>query len=205
MKLVLDIDEAGRGPLAGPVAVGVVCVSEGFDFYDAFPGLNDSKKLTEAAREDIFTKLETHPEVTWHVELVSHRVIDTRGIVHAVNTGMRRGVKKLCPEPGAGKLWLDGALKVPDGYVGEVVIHGDGLVPAIMLASVAAKVVRDRYMVKLARRYPIFGFERHKGYGTAAHYRALRAYGLCDIHRTTFLHLDRTPAEEYTMVWPVQR
>ena len=198
MKLVLGVDEAGRGPLAGPVAVGVVCAPESFDFLSTFPGLNDSKQLTEGKREELFALLESCAEVSWHVELVSHRIIDSRGIVHAVRRGMRVGVRKLCPDPAAGKLWLDGALKVPRGYDGEVIIHGDGLIPAIMLASVAAKVVRDRYMVKLAKRYRRYGFDAHKGYGTDAHYAALREHGPCVHHRQTFLHLDRRQVELYT-------
>lgn len=192
MKAVLGIDEAGRGPLAGPVAVGCVRAREDFDLCAAFPGLNDSKKLTEKAREELFGLLLERVaagDVQYHVELVSHRVIDERGIVFAVNRGIRKGLRTLMPEPAEGKVWLDGSLKAPEAYEQETVIHGDAIVPAIMLASVAAKVTRDRLMAKLARRHPLYGFERHKGYGTDLHYQALREHGPCGIHRKTYLHL----------------
>lgn len=192
MRYVVGVDEAGRGPIAGPVAVGTVCVKEGFDILAAFPGLNDSKKLTEKRREMLFELLLERVaagDATYHVELVGHDVIDEKGIVPAVRRGVERGIAKLLPEPAQGKVWLDGALRAPDRYEQETVIGGDALIPAIMLASVAAKVTRDRYMTGLARRYPLYGFERHKGYGTAFHYDALRQHGLCDLHRRSFIHL----------------
>ena len=200
MRFVLGVDEAGRGPLAGPVAVGVVAAPEGFDFAAAFPGLNDSKQLPEAVREDLYTKLE-NPDcgVRYHVELISHRIIDTRGITYAVRKGVHTGIRKLLEDPGQGKIWLDGLLKAPHRYEQETVIGGDALVPAIMLASVAAKVTRDRYMARLAKRYPAYGFESHKGYGTRAHYEALERYGTCALHRLSYVHLDREPVKEYTM------
>ncbi|HEY0010743.1 MAG TPA: ribonuclease HII [Candidatus Paceibacterota bacterium] len=202
MAFVLGVDEAGRGPLAGPVAVGCVRAPDDFDLIAAFPGLNDSKKLTEKARETLFGLLLERAaagDVAYHVELISHRIIDTKGITHAVRRGIGRGVKSLMPDPSLGKVWLDGLLKAPRPYAQETVIHGDGLIPAIMLASVAAKVTRDRYMTRLAKRFPAYGFERHKGYGTDAHYRALRELGPCSYHRTSYVHLaelDLVPVEE---------
>lgn len=193
MRYVLGVDEAGRGPLAGPVAIGTVCAEESFDFLAAFPGLDDSKQLTEAARERLFALLgerQAAGDITYHVELLSHRLIDTKGIVHAVRRGVGKGVRTLLPEPGGGKVWLDGSLRAPAAYEQETVIRGDSLIPAIMLASVAAKVTRDRHMVELAQRHPGYGFEKHKGYGTAEHYKALRALGPCAIHRISFVHLD---------------
>ena len=201
MKFVLGIDEAGRGPLAGPVAVGVVCAPDNFDFHAAFPGLNDSKQLTEKAREILFELLcgfAGRGDLSYTVELMGHRLIDSRGISHAVRSGIERGMRKLMPEPSEGKVWLDGSLRAPKQYAQETVIGGDALVPAIMLASVAAKVTRDRHMIRLAKKYPGYGFDRHKGYGTAVHYEALRAHGPCAIHRRSFVHLDREPSEEYT-------
>lgn len=200
MRLVLGVDEAGRGPLAGPVAVGVVAAPEGFDFAAAFPGLNDSKQLSEPVREDLYKKLESPgSSIRYHVELVSHRIIDARGITYAVRHGTYKGIRKLLEDPAKGKIWLDGLLKAPRQYEQETVIGGDALVPAIMLASVAAKVTRDRYMKRLAMRYPAYGFEAHKGYGTRAHYEALETYGTCALHRLSYVHLDRRPAKEYTM------
>lgn len=196
MKWVLGVDEAGRGPLAGPVAVGVVKAAEEFDFLAAFPGLNDSKQLTEKKREELFALLQERMhagDVSAVVCFSSEKLIDQKGIAFAVRHALARGVKKLLPdesEAGEAKLWLDGALKAPSIYMQETVIGGDATVPSIMLASVAAKVTRDRLMMKLAAEYPLYGFERHKGYGTDAHYAALREHGLCAIHRASFVHLD---------------
>jgi ribonuclease HII len=190
MRFVLGVDEAGRGPLAGPVAVGVVAVAEDFDILASFPGVNDSKKLTEKAREKLFLLLEDFVErgmVNYHVELVSANHIDTKGLTHAVRFGVERGVRKLLQDPSEGRVYLDGLLKAPDEYEQETVIKGDSLIPAIMLASVAAKVTRDRYMAELARDYPEYGFEKHKGYGTKDHYAAITKFGPSEIHRQLFL------------------
>jgi ribonuclease HII len=197
MALILGVDEAGRGPLAGPVSVGVVAYEEGFDLLAAFPGLNDSKQLSEKKREALFVLLEEHAaagRVQYVVELSSAAMIDEKGIVPAVRAALDTGVRTLMPESVDargivnGKIYLDGALRAPNEYVQETVIGGDGLIPAIMLASIAAKVVRDRLMVReIATQFPAYSFEKHKGYGTAAHYEALTAHGPCEEHRRTFL------------------
>ncbi len=190
---ILGVDEAGRGPLAGPVAVGVIKVKEEFDLLEAFPGLNDSKKLSEKRREALFTKLQeeiTAGNVRALVCLSSETIIDEKGIAFAVRSALARGVRKLMPDVQEGKLFLDGSLKAPSEYAQETIIGGDATVPAIMLASIAAKVTRDRLMKKLAREYPQYGFEIHKGYGTAAHRERIREQGLCAIHRRTFIHID---------------
>lgn len=189
MRFVLGVDEAGRGPLAGPVAVGVVAAPEGFDFLAAFPGLNDSKKLSEKKREAIFTTLvELAGAGTLRVAIIlkSAKEIDGRGIAVVIRAAVREGVAKLLPDPEEGKVWLDGSLKAPAEYAQETVIGGDGLIPAIMLASVAAKVSRDRHMVRLAAKYPEYDFARHKGYGTAAHIKVIRELGLSELHRKSF-------------------
>lgn len=193
MNYVIGVDEAGRGPLAGPVSIGVVRVPEGFNLLATFPGLNDSKKLTEKKREAIFTQLEIEKEkgnVEYRVLLTSAKDIDEKGISVCIREAVAKGVEEILPQPKEGKVWLDGSLSAPKQYTQETVIGGDGKVPAIMLASVAAKVVRDRVMVKYAKEYPEYGFEKHKGYGTAAHMKALREHEVCDIHRRTFIHLD---------------
>jgi ribonuclease HII len=191
MKLMLGIDEAGRGPVAGPVSVGVVAVEENFDLFSVFPGLNDSKQLSEKKREILFEILKQQValgNVQFRVNLSSAHMIDENGIVRAVRSALDAGVRELLPEPIHGKVFLDGALRAPDEYIQETVIGGDGIIPAIMLASVAAKVVRDRLMVsEVAKQFPVYGFEKHKGYGTKAHYAAIAEYGLCDEHRRTFL------------------
>ncbi len=189
MKLILGVDEAGRGPLAGPVAVGVVAATEGFDFLEAFPGLNDSKQLSEKNRERIFALLlerKEAGEIRFCVKSVSASVIDRAGITKAVVSAVHAGVRELAPDPLEARVFLDGLLHAPEGYEQETVVRGDSTIPAIMLASVAAKVVRDRYMVSLAADYPSYGFERHKGYGTKAHQAAIREHGLSSVHRRSF-------------------
>lgn len=189
-RYILGIDEAGRGPLAGPVAVGVVAVEEGFDILAAFPGLNDSKKLSEKKRESLFLILQEEMEkgtVRAVVCLSAASVIDTKGISYAISRALSQGVRKLMPEPQVGKIYLDGSLKAPAEYEQETIIGGDGLVPAIMLASIAAKVTRDRLMKKVALQEPLYGFEQHKGYGTASHIEAIQKHGPSPIHRMTFL------------------
>lgn len=192
MNVLVGVDEAGRGPLAGPVAVGVIAVAEGYDILAAFPGLNDSKKLSEKKREALFLKLQEEMRagnVQATVTLVSAARIDGKGIASSVRHGVDTGVRKLLHSPGEGKVWLDGSLKAPDEYEQETVIGGDGLIPAIMLASIAAKVTRDRFMLKVDQTYPAYGFAKHKGYGTKAHMDALRMHGLCPEHRATFIHI----------------
>ena len=188
-KAVLGVDEAGRGPLAGPVAVGAVCAPEGFDFLTEFPGLNDSKKLSEKKREALFARLVECTEagtIQVAVVLKSAKEIDGRGIAVVIRDAVAEAVEKLLPDAKAGKVWLDGSLKAPIKYEQETVIGGDALIPAIMLASIAAKVSRDRHMVRLAAKYPEYGFEGHKGYGTKAHIQAIREQGLSDLHRLSF-------------------
>lgn len=187
---VIGVDEAGRGPLAGPVAVGVIAVAEGYDLLAAFPGLNDSKKLSEKRREALFQILQEEiraGNVRASVQLVSAANIDAGGIAPAIRHAVMKGVGKLLPNPAEGKVFLDGSLKAPPEYMQETVIGGDAIIPAIMLASVAAKVTRDRYMVKLAEAHPVYGFETHKGYGTKAHIALIREHGPCTEHRRSFL------------------
>ncbi|HET9641682.1 MAG TPA: ribonuclease HII [Candidatus Paceibacterota bacterium] len=196
MRYLIGVDEAGRGPLAGPVAVGVVMVEEGFDVAVEFPGVADSKSISAGKRERIFSLLEARArkgDVQYRVEFTSAADIDERGIVPAVRSALERGIRALAPDPrSVASIRLDGSLAAPEEYAQETIIRGDALVPLISLASIAAKVLRDRHMTELAARYPDYGFERHKGYGTQAHYRALRKRGPCVIHRRTFLHLDGT-------------
>lgn len=206
--VVLGVDEAGRGPLAGPVAVGVVAVAEGFDVLREFPGVADSKKLSEKKREEIFERLVAmaggitgDPGTTgslrspgygagvrFTVELESAETIDKQGIVAAVRRALTRGINALAPDSALVRVQLDGALRAPPEYAQETIINGDELVPLISLASIAAKVTRDRLMVGLSEQYPQYSFEKHKGYGTQAHYDALKTYGPCAIHRRSFLH-----------------
>lgn len=189
MRMLLGVDEAGRGPLAGPVAIGVVAVSPDFDLLAAFPGLNDSKKLSEKKREAIFEELLIHEKagtISFCVKSVSAEVIDKSGISPSVRSAVHAGIRMLAPEPTDVRVYLDGLLHAPEEYEQETVVGGDALIPAIMLASIAAKVSRDRLMVKLASEYPEYGFEKHKGYGTKAHQAAIRKFGLSKLHRRSF-------------------
>ena len=190
---MLGVDEAGRGPLAGPVAVGVVAVAEGFDVMREFPGVADSKKLSEKKREKIFEMLEmrvSRGDARFMVEFESAETIDEEGIAVAVRRALARGVNALAPDSALVHIQLDGALRAPREYAQETIINGDELIPIISLASIAAKVIRDRRMVDFSKQYPLYGFEKHKGYGTAMHYEMLKKHGFCDIHRRSFIHLD---------------
>jgi len=192
-EMLLGVDEAGRGPLAGPVAVGVVAVPLGFDIGHEFPGVNDSKLLNPQKREAIFTKVEARAsrgDLSFSVKFTDHRYIDEYGIVQAVRIAVHTGVREL-GSAGQSFVMLDGLLRAPARYTQRTVIKGDARVPLISLASIVAKVTRDRTMEQLSRFYPEYKFEENKGYGTPEHLRALRAHGLCDIHRRTYVHLMR--------------
>lgn len=190
MRFILGVDEAGRGPLAGPVAVGVVRVPEGFDIKKNFPGADDSKKLSETVREELYKEMEARKkagEIDFCVRLSSAKMIDTKGITAAVRSAVWSGVRFIAENPVSVKVFLDGLLLAPPEYEQETIIKGDALVPVISLASVAAKVRRDRLMKRLALQYPEYAFEVHKGYGTKRHYEAIGKWGLTDIHRRSFL------------------
>lgn len=190
MRYIVGVDEAGRGPLAGPVAVGVVAVEEGYDILARFPGLNDSKKLSEKKRDALFKLLQEEiraGNVRATVTLSSVAMIDGKGIASTVRHGVDTGIRKLLPDPADGKVWLDGSLKAPNEYEQETVIGGDGLIPAIMLASIAAKVTRDLRMLKVSKEYPLYDFAKHKGYGTKSHIEAIQTHGPSKEHRMSFL------------------
>lgn len=186
-KLIVGIDEVGRGPLAGPVSVGIVLLKR----HVYIEGLNDSKLLTEAQRERIYETagdLATEDALRFSVHSVSPAVIDMIGIEAALSKAITEGLRRVAPDPSRVEVVLDGRLAAPSEYRQQSLIHGDALVPAISLASVVAKVERDRYMAGAAhRRYPQYGFHTHKGYGTRAHYAAIKTHGLSPLHRRSFL------------------
>lgn len=190
MNFVLGVDEAGRGPLAGPLSIGIVSVPEDVDLLALFPTLNDSKQLTEKKREVIFNELEEIKEeqgIRYMVLYEEAGAIDELGLTEVVRRSVWKGVEELLPEVSQGKVYLDGLLSAPPAYAQETVVGGDGLIPSIMLASIVAKVSRDRLMCELAETYPEYGFEKHKGYGTKAHYEAIEKHGLTPHHRRRFL------------------
>ncbi len=189
--MIVGIDEAGRGPLAGPVAVGAVKVYKLDKFKKLVRGVRDSKKLSAEAREGWYKlaiEARQRGELDFHVALVSERVIDKQGISPAIRLGIKRCLTKLAVESGD-QIFLDGSLRAPAEFKHQqTIVKGDEKIAVISLASICAKVTRDRKMVSLAKKFPKYGFEVHKGYGTRAHYTALRKYGLTEAHRRSFLN-----------------
>lgn len=179
-RLVCGVDEAGRGPLAGPVAVAAVIL----DPRRKIEGLGDSKALSEA-RRDALAPLIRERALAWHLEFVSVEEIDRLNILHATMAGMARAVQALRPQ--AGHALVDGN-RIPPGLPcpAEALVKGDAREPAIMAASILAKVGRDQLLVQMDAMYPGYGFAVHKGYPTPMHLEALRRLGPCDQHRRSF-------------------
>lgn len=191
MKWIVGVDEAGRGALAGPVAVGAVLIPRKFD-HSYFSLVRDSKQLSAKQREKVFLEMDElrkEDRLNFMVSMTSAQVIDRQGINKAVSLGIRRVLARLHADAKTTHILLDGLLRAPDSFISqETIIRGDQKEPAISLASIAAKVVRDRYMIRMAKQYPKYSFDRHKGYGTKVHVRAIRIYRPCKIHRLTFIH-----------------
>lgn len=177
---VCGIDEAGRGPLAGPVCAAAVILPVGCEI----DGLDDSKKLTEKKRERLFDVVREKSRA-YGIGWASEAEIDEYNILQATFLAMRRAVEAL-PVP-ADWAMVDGNRMPPLPVPGETVVKGDGLSASIAAASVLAKVSRDRLLRELDREYPQYGFARHKGYGTKAHYEAVKQYGVLPVHRKSFL------------------
>jgi ribonuclease HII len=176
---VCGVDEVGRGCLAGPVVAGAVVLHPGRHI----PGLSDSKTVPPAEREDLFRQI-TARALAWAVAEASPAEIDTINIHQASLQAMRRAVMSLAPLP---DLVLVDAFRIPDLLMAQRgVIHGDQRCSAIAAASIVAKVTRDRQMRELHERDPRYGFDRHKGYATAAHLSAVRQFGYSDVHRRSF-------------------
>ncbi len=190
---LIGIDEAGRGPLAGPVSVGAVMIpiAECSAIFSSLPGIRDSKKLSEKKREELYASmlgLRREKKIAFAVGLVPHTLIDKEGIVKAIRRGIFSVLVKISADPLCSRILLDGSLHAPEQFVDqETIIRGDETEPIISLASIAAKVVRDRKMKELAALYPLYDFEVHKGYGTKGHYAALETHGMCPIHRRSYL------------------
>lgn len=192
MKYLAGIDEAGRGALAGPVAVGMVLVRTDFDFprlAESWGEIRDSKGYSEKRREELYESLKSLQEkqrLTYSVEFTSAEVIDEKGITEAIQQAIDLLLKAVDHKECTVK--LDGSLKAPQKFQDqETIIKGDELEPVISLASICAKVERDRYMRKLSEKYPYYDFAHNKGYGTKSHRVAIEGNGVCDIHRRSFL------------------
>lgn len=179
-NLICGVDEAGRGPLAGPVCAAAVILPKGL----VIPGLNDSKKLTDKRRRELFHIIQQEA-VSFGIAFASQEEIDEINILQATFLAMRRAIDQLDPKPDFAL--IDGNRETDFGVPCKTVIKGDSLSANIAAASVLAKVTRDNWMIEAAEKYPGYGFEIHKGYGTKAHYAALEKLGPCAIHRRTFL------------------
>lgn len=180
LGIVIGVDEAGRGPLAGPVSVGAAIIPAGF----SHPVIDDSKKLSEKKREALYDELVLREDIQWAVSLVEADEVDEVNVLRATHLGMERAVRALGLDPG---MCLIDGLPVPNFPFPHVgIVKGDSKSLSIATASIFAKVTRDRIMREAAVRYPGYGFEKHKGYGTKRHLEALRILGPCPIHRRSF-------------------
>lgn len=180
VQLICGVDEAGRGPLAGPVCAAAVILPPHIEI----PGLNDSKKLSDKRRRELMPVIK-EKALAWGVGFASHQEIDDINILQATFLAMERAIAKLNVKPDLAL--IDGNREKDFGIPVKTVVKGDSRSASIAAASVIAKVTRDDLMLKEAEKYPAYGFEIHKGYGTKAHYEALRLYGPSPIHRMTFL------------------
>lgn len=179
-RLICGVDEAGRGPLAGPVCAAAVILPPHLEI----PGLDDSKKLTDKRRRELMPIIQ-EKAVAYGIAFASHTEIDQINILQATFFAMERALAQLSVQPDF--VLIDGNREKDFGLPVKTVVKGDSLSANIAAASILAKVTRDDFMEEKAKEYPQYGFEIHKGYGTKAHYAALTDYGPCPIHRMTFL------------------
>lgn len=187
-KYIIGIDEAGRGPLAGPVAVGVVKIAHDFD-WDLIPGVGDSKLLSAKKRKVIFAQaqlLKKAGQLNFAVATTSAQQIDQIGIVNAISAAMKQAIRRLELSSDSCFIMLDGSLKAPSEYNQVTIIKGDQSEQVIGLASIIAKETRDAYMERIAKRFAPYDFHLHKGYGTKAHREIITKIGLSSVHRKTF-------------------
>ena len=179
-RVVCGVDEAGRGPLAGPVCAAAVILPPHLEI----PGLNDSKKLTDKRRRELYPIIKEQA-IAYGIGFASHEEIDEINILQATYLAMERALAQLVVKPDLAL--IDGNRAKDFGLPVKTVVHGDSLSASIAAASVLAKVTRDDLMLQQDELYPQYGFAIHKGYGTKAHYEALRTYGPSPVHRMTFL------------------
>ena len=180
INFIIGTDEAGRGPLAGPVCAAAVILPANIEI----PGLNDSKKLSDKRRRELMPVIK-ECALAYGIAFATEEEIDSINILQATFLAMERAISQLSIKPGLAL--IDGNREKDFDIPVKTVIHGDSLSASIAAASVLAKVTRDDLMMEMAEKYPQYGFDIHKGYGTKAHYDALMQHGPCPIHRTTFL------------------
>ncbi len=194
--LVAGVDEAGRGPLAGPVVAAAVilpCAWRDAGFDERLVDLNDSKQLTETERENFFQILTTHPDIQYAIAIVDAATIDRINILQATHRAMNTALAQLQPQPQ--HVLVDGRPVKTMTLPQTALVKGDARSYSIAAASVLAKVTRDRLMMDFHRQFPKYGFNDHKGYGTPQHLAAIEKLGPCPIHRMTFAPLKQKQAE----------
>lgn len=179
-KVVCGIDEAGRGPLAGPVFAAAVILPENY----SHSVLNDSKKLSEKKRDEVYDDI-IKDAVSYSVGIATEKEIDEINILNATFLAMRRAVEGLDVKPDFA--YIDGNQYPKTGVKEETIVKGDGKCISVAAASIIAKVSRDRFMLEIGEKYPEYQFNKHKGYGTKLHYEMIEKYGVSDVHRRSFL------------------
>lgn len=189
-SFLIGIDEVGRGPIAGPVAVGAFVFLKP-EAKKLFRGVKESKQLSEEKREYWFGLIQQAQKakvIDFQVTFQSQKIIDTKGLSFAIKTALETSLNGLNIKYTEARVLLDGGLKAPLEFLDQkTIIKGDEKEVVIALASICAKVLRDRKMNLLAKKYPKYGFEKHKGYGTKKHYEAIKSYGLLEVHRRSFV------------------
>ena len=178
--VICGVDEAGRGPLAGPVCAAAVILPDGYEI----PGLNDSKQLSDKKRRELFPVIQEEA-IAYGIAMVDEKTIDAVNILNATFMAMKDAISQLSVRPDLAL--IDGNRTTDFGVEVIPVVKGDARDASIAAASILAKVTRDRFMEEMDKQYPEYGFAIHKGYGTRRHYDAIREYGMCPIHRKTFL------------------
>ncbi len=178
-KFIAGIDEAGRGPLCGPVVAAAVILKEG----EYIEGVNDSKKLSESKRDKLYEEI-TNKAISWSVGIVDEKIIDDINILEATRIAMKQAVEGLSVTPD--HVLVDAEKHIPIKVPYTPIIKGDSLSVSIAAASIIAKVTRDRMMYEIDKKYPEYEFAKNKGYGTKSHMEAIEKYGLTDIHRRSF-------------------
>lgn len=192
-QYIIGIDEVGRGPLAGPVCVAAVAVPTDYEetLKEALMPVRDSKKMPQHKREAVLAELRKQKNarrVQFTVAFVGPRVIDREGIQYAIRKAISTAIRRLGVDPRHCRVILDGGLRAPRIYTRQqTIIRGDETEFVISLASIAAKVTRDRKMTRLSKHYPEYKFEEHKGYGTAYHIKIIKKHGVLPVHRKSFL------------------
>jgi ribonuclease HII len=190
LRNVVCLDEAGRGPLAGPVVACAVCVEKKKknDFINISRRIKDSKKLSSKQRESLYKEITNHPQISWATSKSSEKIIDKINILEATKEAMRKAIRNLEKKTGekAEFLIIDGNFKIKSKLEQRPIVKGDQKVFSVMAASIIAKVKRDKLMERFHLKYPRYDFVSHKGYPTKNHIFLLKKYGPCKIHRKTF-------------------